>query len=99
MKQLQHATSTHQQAAETAVMERDALSVELKQGNARSRTTHPHVSHTYSPFLLPPCLVAEITRRLEESAKVIQVSVARRVMSLQCCCRRGGTSTLIAFAA
>ncbi len=56
-------------------MERDALSVELKQGNAPSRTPHPHQSHTSFPLLpSPSVVVAEITRRLEESAKVIQVS-------------------------
>jgi hypothetical protein len=35
LKQLQNANAAQQQAADTAMMERDALTVELKQGNGR----------------------------------------------------------------
>ena len=43
LKQLQNANAAQQQAADTAMMERDALTVELNQGNGRGVPVTPAV--------------------------------------------------------
>jgi hypothetical protein len=75
LKKLQNVNAAQQQAADTAMMERDALTVELNQGNGQwhaSAACGLIVTDFHLP--LPPLLITETARRLEESAKVVQVS-------------------------